>query len=239
MQIVKRHNTLYMIHNTKLSKRLRKAYFFSSVFQLVPYVRTIAISDTVTTNADKKDSDIDFFIIAKKNRIFTVRYGCVFWATILGQKVYPHAKKIKDRICLSFFIASDSLNLDYLNKNEKETKKRAFWITRLIPLFDENNEHLSFIIKNAWIKNFKKNYYFHSISKSDYLKNNPFFWCIKKTAELILFFGIGWVLEQLLQWIQIKRLNKYQIRHMERQRMIFNSKIIKLHYHSHKDKEIF
>lgn len=228
-----------MIHNTKESKRLRKAYFFSNLFQLVPYVRTIAVSDTVITHENKNNSDIDFFIIAKANHIFTVRYGCIFWATILGQKVYAQSKKIKNRICLSFFIATDSLNLDYLNKTKDEAKKRAEWTTGLIPLSDENNEYLSFIIKNPWIKKYKKDYYFRSVSKSEYIKNNYLTWSIKKILEFVMFFFVGWILEQILKTIQLKRLEKYQIRHFRRQRMVFNSKIVKLHFNSNKNKDIF
>lgn len=228
-----------MIHNTKLSKRLRKAYFFAKIFQLVPYVQSVAVADTVITHESKKNSDIDFFIIAKKNHIFTVRYGCVFWATILGQKVQPEKGKIQDRICLSFFVADDSLNLDYLNQNNVEAKKRAQWIFGLIPLHDENNEFLSFIIKNKWIKKFQKNYYFNFVSRLKYAKTFWLFWFIQKIIELICFFGIGWIIEQIARSIQIKRLTNYQIQHLKNQRMVFNSKIIKLHFQKDKNKEIF
>lgn len=223
----------------KISQRLKKAYFFARIFQLVPYVQSAAVADTVITHEGKKNSDIDFFIIAKKNHIFTVRYGCVFWATVFGQKALPEKGKIQDKICLSFFVADDSLNLDYLNRNTKEAKKRAEWITRLIPLHDENNEFLSFIIKNKWIKKYQKNYYFNFVSRLKYAKTFWFFWFVQKILELIFFFGIGWIVEQIIKGIQLKRLTKYQIRYLKNQRMIFNSKIIKLHFQKDLKKEIF
>lgn len=223
----------------KLSKRLKKAYFFAKIFQLVPYVQSVAVADTVITHEGKENSDIDFFVIAKKNHIFTVRYGCVFWTTLLGQKALPERGKTQDRICLSFFVTNDSLNLDYLNRDNTEAKKRADWIFGLIPLHDENNEFLAFITKNKWIKKFKKNYYFNFVSRLEHAKTYWLFWLIQKIFELILIFGIGWMIEQIARKIQLARLTRYQIRYLKNQRMIFNSKIIKLHFHSDKKKEIF
>ena len=60
--------------NKNLVKKIKIARQTSNFFQIVPYIKMIAICDSVARGDAKEKSDIDLFIIAKAGHIFTVRY---------------------------------------------------------------------------------------------------------------------------------------------------------------------
>lgn len=223
--------------NQILRQKLLIARRASKILQLVPYVRMIALCNSVATGRPKKKSDIDFFIVAKNKHIFTVRYGAVFLLTIFGLKPIPRKGKIKDKICLSLFLNNNLLNLDRLNNNKKEEKQRTFWILDTIPLFDENNTYLDFVDKNSWVKRYYKNFYIRMSQKSKNIRISISLFIWRKILEFILFFGIGWLIEKTVRAIQIKRLLRFKHAHFSKEKMIINDQIIKLHFKRPQDKK--
>lgn len=216
--------------NKYLKQKLKIARRASTILQLVPYVRLISLCNSVAKGNPKKDSDIDFFIVAKDKHIFTARYAAIFFLTLLGMKIEPKKGKIKDRICLSLFLSSSSLNLDRLNLNKKEEKMRAEWILNTYPLFDEGNTYLDFLDKNSWVKRYYPNYYLYMTRKTKDIKLSYLVYVWRKLIELIFIFGIGWIVENIVRYIQIKRLLRFKHSHHGEERMIINDQIIKLHF---------
>jgi len=213
-----------------LRKKIKLAKFISKIFQIIPYIRMIAVCDSVARGTAKPESDIDLFIVAKNNHIFTTRYIAVFLITILGLKSLPKEKKIANKICLSFFLNNKHLNLDRLSKDSKEEILRAEWIMDLIPIFDESHTYLDFVDKNSWVKKINKNYYSVMIAKSKNIRSLWLLYILRKFLEFILFFGIGWILEHIVRSIQVKRLFNFKNAHFGCEKMIINDQIIKLHY---------
>ena len=89
----------YMDEYIKEIKRLR------STFQSIPFIEQIFLCNSITFNALDENSDIDLFIITKPWRIRTVKFRSMILFTMKGAKRFW--KKIRKKICLSFFITSN------------------------------------------------------------------------------------------------------------------------------------
>jgi len=223
--------------NNVLRQKLHIARRASKILQLIPYVRMIALCNSVATGKPKEKSDIDFFVVAKNKHIFTVRYTAVFLLAIFGLKPIPQKGKIKDRVCVSLFLGSNALNLDRLNRNKSEESQRAFWILDTIPLFDEGHTYLDFVDKNSWVKKYYRNFYTRMSQKSRDIHLSIMLFVWRKILEFILLFGIGWVIEKIVRAIQIKRLLRFKHAHFGKERMLINDQIIKLHFKRPQDKK--
>jgi predicted nucleotidyltransferase len=223
--------------NKCLKHKIKIAKFAAKILQFIPYIRMISLCNSVACGNPKKDSDIDFFIVAKDKHIFTVRYAAVFLLTIFRLKPIPKKNQTKDKICLSLFLNSFNLNLDRLNQNKQQEYQRALWIADTIPIFDEAHTYLDFVDKNSWVKKYYKNYYIHMLKKNKNIKNIFIIFIVRKFIEFVFLCGIGFVLEKILRMIQIKRLFNFKHSHHGHEKMIINDQIIKLHFQRPCDKK--
>lgn len=199
------------------------------LLKIVPNIRFIALSGSVANCSATEKSDIDLFIIAKNNYIFSTRYLCVFLLTIFNLKSIPSENKIANKICLSLFLNENNLNMDRLESNTKEEKLRAKWIYDIVPMYDEKNKYLEFVDKNSWVKKYYRDYYTHMSCKSKNITYDYFLYLIKKIFEIIMFFGIGYIFEKIVRHIQVQRLFNFKHQHLGYEKMIINDQIIKLH----------
>jgi len=75
----------------------------------IPFVRMIAVTGTLAMKNCEKDSDIDFFVVLEKGRIFTGRLFATAMVHFSGKRRY--GKKIENRICLNYFTTTGSLEI--------------------------------------------------------------------------------------------------------------------------------
>jgi hypothetical protein len=117
--------------------------------RFVPFVRMIAVTGTLAMKNCEKNSDIDFFVVLKKGRIFTGRLLVTLIVHILGKRRY--GKKITNRICLNYFITNESLEI------QRQDLFAANEYSFIYPIFG-HNIFRRFCEKNVeWIKKFKPN----------------------------------------------------------------------------------
>ena len=125
---------------------LSKAESYKKIFRSIPWILWIAICNSVSMNACHKDSDIDLFIITKRNRIWTTRVIITLILSLLWER--KNEKKHRDKFCLSFFITEDFLDLSSLAL-EKDIYL-AYWIENHIPLIEKENMFQKFKDANTW-----------------------------------------------------------------------------------------
>ena len=95
-------------------------------------------------NACHKDSDIDLFIITRKNRLWSVRIFLTLILSILGQR--KTTKKHAGKFCLSFFITEDALSLEHIAiENDVYLE---YWVETLKPILNRNKCFEKFMKKN-------------------------------------------------------------------------------------------
>jgi len=77
--------------------------------RFVPFVRMVAVTGTLAMKNPEKNSDIDFLVVLEKGRIWTGRLLVTLAVHLLGKR--RHGDKIKNRICLNYFITTGSLEI--------------------------------------------------------------------------------------------------------------------------------
>ncbi len=134
----KRHN--YGARKLKIARR------FARVFSFFPAVRMVALANALGQNNLRDGSDIDFFIISAPHRIWLARLYCTGLAKLLNQR--PRVENKKDKICLSFYAASDHLCLDDLRLNGDDPYF-DYWRRSLVLLYNKDKTYERFLEANG------------------------------------------------------------------------------------------
>jgi hypothetical protein len=185
------------IHAQKL---IRKAKRFVQWMQMIPFVRTVALCNSLSFYSAEKDSDIDLFIITEKNRLFTARLFALIFVLLCG--IRRSKSNISGRFCLSFIISKDKLNIeDIKHKNDIYL---TFWLRLMRPLIGQKT-YREFINENKWINqyfNYKIDQQKHLLDKSDNLLK------LQKILEWPLKGILGNLIEKIFASWQKNRANK-------------------------------
>ena len=97
----------------KISERLwKRVDRFSWIFALCPFVKTVAVCNSLAYGNVKDTSDIDVFIIVENGKLQTAHFFLKVLTQIFRMRV--HHDKIAGRFCLSFFVSEKAVNLETL-----------------------------------------------------------------------------------------------------------------------------
>lgn len=175
--LIRKRLERYNFSNQKFKIAKRVAY----IFHFIPWIKMIALSNIIGSHNLRKEGDLDFFIITQKNRIWLTRFFCVLIAQIFGLR--PNKKNSQDKVCLSFFIDEENLNLESLML--KDDLYFACWLIGLRVLYDQDNTYDQLMkVSKDWLKKFFPNYEinFKEI-KNKIKKSNQFFNQLEKRIK--------------------------------------------------------
>ncbi len=133
----KRYN--YSNRKIKIAKR------FIYIFKHFSFIKVIALANSIGAHNLREGSDIDFFIISSPGRLWLTRLLMAGTAKMLNRR--PTSKNKRDKICLSFYITSDSLNLESLKLNGADPYF-YYWLRTLILLYNKNSSYEKFLKAN-------------------------------------------------------------------------------------------
>ncbi len=188
----------YMDEYIEEIKRLK------TTFQSIPFVEQIFLCNSISFNALDKNSDIDLFIITEPGRIRTVKFRSMLLFTLKWAKRFW--KKIRKKICLSFFITSDSQNLYPISLSSLDIYL-AYRIAHLVLIYQpDGKENNSFFESNKWVKGILPNY---QEKQTISLWIEPFKWNTK--FKNIMESLWNWLLWNIFEWI-VKHIQKAIIR---------------------------
>ncbi|MCF7834673.1 hypothetical protein K9M48_01265 [Candidatus Gracilibacteria bacterium] len=122
---------------------------YGKLYRSLPFVKEIYLCNSISFNSLNKDSDIDLFIITKKNSIRRARLFSVLFFRILGIKRY--GSKFKKKFCLSFYITQDNKNLYNIMLSRSDVYLN-YWLAHLITLYQEDNNTTNIYTKNPRFK---------------------------------------------------------------------------------------
>ncbi len=127
-------------------RKIKKAARFARLFSLIPFVKVIAVANSLGAHNLRDGSDIDFFIITAPRRLWLSRFYCAGLAKLLNSR--PRAGQKRDKICLSFYIAADRLNLDDL-KLPGGDPYFDYWLKDLVLLYNKDKVYENFRAANG------------------------------------------------------------------------------------------
>ncbi len=134
-------------YRSSLSK-WKKARRFIQWLRWIPFIKVVAISNSLGYGNATDESDVDFFIIAGPGTLASTRLLSVGFAELAGRR--PSATRKTDTLCLSFFVSED-YSLESLQLSDGDPLF-AWWMMRIFPIMDTQHGLDNFFDKNAWIK---------------------------------------------------------------------------------------
>lgn len=214
--------------------KYKKAIKISQLLKFIPGIRLIAVCNNLAYNNARKGSDIDFFIITAEQRIWFVRFFCNLILSALrkrpsllnkdSQPVFisnkqPNKQINQDKICVSFFIAENNLNLEQCKICHQDWYL-MFWLQQIKPIYNQNNLYKKFVQVNSLFRNF-------NIYATTKFMHSRFSRVLKNILEkLVLDLD-----EKFYKWLQLKLMpkNLKQLAQKADSRVIIADNILKFH----------
>lgn len=133
----------YLTAEQKYKKVLRAV----NVFRCLPFIRTIAVCNSLAYSNTREDGDLDVFVITEPGKVWTVRLFTAGLAKLFGWR--PKEAHSRDAVCLSFFLAADQLDLSsYLL--QPDDRYMQFWLDQLVPVYGDASVLDALREQNAW-----------------------------------------------------------------------------------------
>lgn len=129
----------YSCAKIKIAKR------FARAFAIFPFVKMIAVANFIGDHNLRREGDIDFFIITSARRIWLSRLFCAGLAKLLNSR--PTAVNKRDKICLSFYISEEHLDIRNLALGDDDPYF-YYWLRGLLPIYNSHNFYQRFLAAN-------------------------------------------------------------------------------------------
>ena len=179
--------------NIYIDQFITKINKFLNLYKSLPFISEIFLCNSITFNSLKEDSDIDIFIITKKNKLRRARFFSELYFTILWQKRFKNNKKQK--FCLSFYTREDNTNLYQIMLKNKSDIYLWYRLAHLVPLYQETKEEWTI---------YKNNPRFEAI-----FPNHPQKYCVNIWTKLFIWKTIfKKIIEFLFWWLFWKLIEK-------------------------------
>lgn len=140
-EIVTTRAKRYSLAERKFYKALR----IIKILRFMPFVKMIAVCNTLAYNNSRRQADIDLFVITKRRRVWQSRFWITGFLTLF--RLRPEPDKTQDTICPTFFVDEDNLDLKRLAfENDIYL---SYWVKQLVPVYNEG-VYDKFIKANLW-----------------------------------------------------------------------------------------
>ncbi|MBS1949576.1 MAG: hypothetical protein JST37_01095 [Bacteroidetes bacterium] len=132
-----------VIGNARARLKMNLAKKYSNVIASFPFVRGVMLSGSISKNFMDKDSDIDYFIITEKGRLWTVRTLLVLFRRLI-------LFNSRDCFCTNYFIDTEHLKI------EEKNIFTAIEVATLKPMYGQKITS-EFHQANRWIEDILPN----------------------------------------------------------------------------------
>lgn len=213
---------------------------------LLPFVRGIALVNTLGFLHSRKEGDVDCLIIGSYGNLWACRLFTTGIIALLGLR--PHEHQGQDALCFSFYLSDREMDLrsialrsDHSHCHDHNTVHShqsspddpylVYWIASALSLYDSGRVFEKFHTANSWIGDY--------INSSSGRSEHPQ-WCIRDNGiRRLLIVGRSIVerilslvqFEQFAQWYQRRRLPDSLKQSTENQSsgVIMNNAMLKFH----------
>ena len=216
-------SSAYQANQAVLAEKWAKIDQYFHWLAVLPFVRSVAVINSLALGTADGDSDIDFFVIAKHRRLYFVRSLIIVLFRLLG--VYKTRQKIKDKFCFGFFVTPRHLNFEPLLISPADPYF-MFWLASMRPVTGARY-YWQLMQQNQWLTgyfpNFKPMARLSSVRRSELLVS-----VIKFLLETILWLPAA-LAEPILRRIHIRHTFKLAENNTVTSSTIANASMLKLH----------
>lgn len=194
----------------------------------VPFVRLVAVCNTVAFGTADRDSDIDLFIVVKEGGLWLTR---LFITVILSLTRYRrHGKCVENRLCLSFYVAESDMNLQSIAL--LEDPYLVYWVAHLIPMYDAGGVYTRFVHANhQLLSNLGDRAGAYETSPDMAVRQDSISVLVKRMGELIFAAWFGRVGERVTRQMQLQKMSQKQesLRLEPDTRVVVSDTMLKFH----------
>lgn len=126
-------------------RKYKSANNFIRVLKHLPFIKVVALANSIGTHNLRDGSDIDLFIISSPRRIWITRFVLAGAAKLLNRR--PTSSNKRDKICLSFYITIKNLCLDNLMLPGGDPYF-YYWLRSLVLLYNKDEVYQKFLAAN-------------------------------------------------------------------------------------------
>lgn len=132
-------------------KKWKRAESTARFLELVPFVRMVAVVNTLAIDNARPESDIDLLIITAPHHIWITRLIVTGIVSLLGYRRSGGrtTTNVANRVCLSFYVTTDGMKMEQL-KRAADDPHFAFWTAQAVPLLDDQT-YEKYRAANAWV----------------------------------------------------------------------------------------
>lgn len=210
------------VHIKRLWQKVRR---FRWLFALCPFVRMVAVCNSLARGNPKATSDIDLFIVTSSNRLWMTRFFLKCLTQLFCMRV--HHTKVAGRFCLSFFVDETRLNLEkHALPHDPEL---ASIIESAVPLIG-HEVYLEWRRANVWTRRYFPQHHFSELQKSFARLSLPMslFNGVRLLFELILW-PFAAFMERFFYWLQRKKDIRRSLSVVKKEGVIIEPHIFKFH----------
>ncbi len=178
-------------------RKWKRARLAARMMRFVPWVRFIGVVNTLAIDNARPESDIDFFVVVRRGRMWLTRLLVTLLVQALG--IRRHGTNIADRVCLSFYVSDQAMNLEAWSL-EHDDPYLTFWVTQVVPLFERPGTWRRFREANAWIQTHLPHGL--AVAPTPYFGDLWFAKALRMLPEMLLTGAFGDVVERLARWLQ-------------------------------------
>lgn len=199
-----------------------------NIYKFLPFLKLIAVCNSLSYNNAKEGSDIDLFVVTAKDRIWMTRLSMMIITLFLGLR--PPKDKVKDKICLSFYVTDDNLDLSKI-KIAKDDIYLDFWLASLQPIYQRGNFYDKLLGENLWLKKYFPNFLPKELGVRLRIEDTSFSKAVVETKEYMLDGQLGDWLESKVKKLQRKMMSqkKKDMAVIGDNRVIINDQMLKFH----------
>ena len=198
-----------------------RRYFW--VLSMIPYVEHVSVINSLALGNANLESDIDFFVVTKPNRLYVARSIIIVVFKLLG--VYKNKVHIKDRFCFGFYVASDRADLNRVLVKPQDPLF-AFWFASFVPILGRE-AYLNFVAQNKWIKNYFPNFKAEN-NLQTIIKPKRWVTAIKNVLEILLWIP-SQALEPMVRRVHISHTFKLPENSWPTAKTVADNHMLKLH----------
>jgi len=147
-------------HSRKL---IKSSFQYLKILGIIPDLRYLGISGSLSMKNASKDSDIDIFVITKAEKIWSVRYALLLYKSALRLFV----PEIGLKLCFNLFFAENGL----LVGKQKRTEYIGHELFQLMSIVNKDSTYEKLLVANFWTMKIFPNVQLNYSKKQETIKS--------------------------------------------------------------------
>jgi len=204
-----------------ISQRVKRAFIAEDKYKVVkravrilrcvPYVRMIAVCNTLSFAMTREEADIDLFFVIKRGRLFVSRFLLTMLLHVF--RLRRHGFRIANRICLSFLVDEESVAMSRY-AIAPDDPYLAYWTKQLVPVFSVEQGFSEFWNANrAWLHRMFSNARPYEPVYRHVCPDTIVSRLVRQAGEILLVPFVSFV-EPLIRFVQLIKIKRSARRHI-------------------------